>query len=334
VPGVTVLGQPISPEPGKDIIVNPGKNTHLSSDGLELISDVDGYLYRDKGFICVGQLYIVKGNVDFHSGDIDYHGDVLIRGSVLPDFKIKAGGSVTIEGDVEAADVIAKAGNVRIRGGIFGKGKAHIQAPKGILETRFCQDCRLEAGRTLKVDKYIRNCSIVTGTLEMKGVGAHICGSDVHFRERISVNKMGTENGGKNTLYYVDENIDGVEEKMHQMEKSLEALNIKVNQEEAEIARLRVQVPRAKAGSGLASRLQEVLTSYKMNKRTQTLLEKRLESLKEQMVRPSTLERLVEMQYLLPLLEVHIFGKVKVFRESLKSLKIEWRNEDISTLSI
>ena len=70
-----------------------GDNIAPSDDDESIyVSTIDGCINVDKTRISVQPNVIIKGNVDYDYGNIDFNGSVHIRGSVLPGFSVKAGG--------------------------------------------------------------------------------------------------------------------------------------------------------------------------------------------------------------------------------------------------
>lgn len=91
-PGMTVTGKPVPAKPGKAAIIRRGRNTVLDETGHNLYSTIDGHVRVVEDKIAVEPVYEVGGDVDFASGNIDFVGDVVIRGAVTSGFKVRAGG--------------------------------------------------------------------------------------------------------------------------------------------------------------------------------------------------------------------------------------------------
>ncbi len=81
-PGEDLLGRKVMPKKVKHVIFRHGRDLTVSEDGLQLISSVSGHvtLENDKVFVS-NVLEIV--DVDNSTGDIDYQGNVNIKGNVL-----------------------------------------------------------------------------------------------------------------------------------------------------------------------------------------------------------------------------------------------------------
>jgi len=91
-PGVDIYGNEIPASDGKDIALQPGKNTILSDDGVELKSEIDGHAVLIGNRIKVDPIYYVNGDVSYETGNINFLGTVVIRGSIKDDFVVRATG--------------------------------------------------------------------------------------------------------------------------------------------------------------------------------------------------------------------------------------------------
>lgn len=195
-PGMTVTGKEIPPASGKDLVLSAGKNTEISEDGLKLIAAIDGQPVMQGNKICVLPVYEVPGDVDLSVGNIDFVGNVIVRGKVLSGMTVKAQGEVDIYGNVEDATIDAK-GNVRIRNGVTGHGKAVIRTGSNI-NVRFAENATLIASNDIKVGEALMHCQVrCGGKVDVGGrkgliVGGVIkAGEQVHAR--IIGNKLATQ---------------------------------------------------------------------------------------------------------------------------------------------
>lgn len=160
-PGKTVTGQVIH-QKGHSVSLPRGENVALSDDGLSLIADMDGHVeYRD-GKVSVQDVYHIAGDVDFSTGNIKYKGKVHIQGDVRSGFRVEARDSITIEGNVEAAHIYSRSGDVFIGLGIVGKGKANILAG-GNFACGYVQDAAVNASGDILIRRYAINSHIYAG---------------------------------------------------------------------------------------------------------------------------------------------------------------------------
>ena len=119
VTGMNIYGNEIPGKPGSMPAIPNGDNTYLSEDGTKLIAAITGNLTFSNNRFSVRQQFDVPENVDASTGNIEFAGDVIIRGSVLEGYTVKAGGNVTVYGMVEGAQISA-GGNVQLKQGSTG----------------------------------------------------------------------------------------------------------------------------------------------------------------------------------------------------------------------
>jgi len=141
IDGFDVFGHIIKATPGRDIKLPTGKNTVLSADGLKLLADKDGVISFSDSNVDILDIITIDGNVDFSTGNISHKGDVFIKGDVLPDFKVIAGGDIKIGGVVEGAYIESEKGSVIIHSGVLGKvrrGLRRIKTLEHLLYKMLC----------------------------------------------------------------------------------------------------------------------------------------------------------------------------------------------------
>ncbi|HHY39634.1 MAG TPA: DUF342 domain-containing protein [Syntrophaceticus sp.] len=159
--GVTVTGKLLKPPPPKDIPLPRGKNTVVSDDGLKLMANTSGHVEIRSGRICVFPVYVVPGDVDFSTGNIDFIGSVQVMGSVRNGFSVKAEGNVEIMGRLEGGYINA-GGNIVVKEGIVGQGKGNIKAG-GSVYARFLENAQVDAGKDVLVGDTIMHSTVRAG---------------------------------------------------------------------------------------------------------------------------------------------------------------------------
>jgi len=211
IPGKTIFGMVIEAQKGGDITFNALNNIQtVSGKGKVLYySTIEGRvdIIGETG-IAVNQMYEVKGNVDFHTGNIDFNGDVNISGSINPGFSIRAEGNIIVNGMVNRGVQLNAGGNIEVKEGIIGRDDTKLKA-KGYVKALYLQGVTVEADSNVIITDYILNSiikthgklltpskekkatgkgSIIGGeTYAMKGVMANTIGSDVSSNTRIIV---------------------------------------------------------------------------------------------------------------------------------------------------
>ncbi|MFA7406040.1 MAG: FapA family protein, partial [Pelobacteraceae bacterium] len=108
IPGRNIMGQPIPPQPGKPLKCKIGKNILAEDDGARLIAATAGRFCQAAGEISVEEEYVVKGDVNFRIGSINFKGVVDVRGDVLDNFDITATKGLTVSGNIGVCDIASE----------------------------------------------------------------------------------------------------------------------------------------------------------------------------------------------------------------------------------
>lgn len=185
--GLTVTGKPIRPQPCKDLPLVPGNNTEIIDDGLTLVASSPGHVVIEGGRIHVMPVYVVEGDVDFSTGNIDFIGSVLINGSIKMGFLVQAANDVEVKQAIEGGGINA-GGNVYVKEGIRGLGKGRISAG-GSIYAKFLENAYVEAGQDIVIGESIMQSHInAGGKVIVRGkkgqlVGGFCCaGKDIEAR--------------------------------------------------------------------------------------------------------------------------------------------------------
>lgn len=127
VMGYTVNGKLLLPRKGRDKPAIRGTGFSISEDNQEYRSEMDGKVEFINGKIIVSNLFTITGELNYTVGNVDFKGDVHIRGAVRNGMTVKATGNVTIDGVVEGA-VIEAGKNILLRSGVVGNSRCRIRA--------------------------------------------------------------------------------------------------------------------------------------------------------------------------------------------------------------
>jgi hypothetical protein len=177
VPGKTVTGKEIFAEDGEDVPLPVGKNTEESPDGLELRATISGQVIVGPGRIDVEPVYYIKGDVSYSTGNIDFAGSVIIEGSILDGFSVKADRNVEVKGSIEKA-MVEVGGDLIVQNGILGKDEGFIKCSGNII-AKFIEHANIECDGDVIV-------------------GEAIVHSNIDAKKRVIVNgKRGIVLGGK-----------------------------------------------------------------------------------------------------------------------------------------
>ena len=161
-PGTDIFGKELPTRKGKDARLVSGINTKVSDDECSLIAQEEGFLYFGPGgTVNVMAVYMVDGDVDYHTGNIKYKKDIIIKGDLRSGFDVKAGGDVHIRGSVEDSEIHA-AGSVQIDGGVRSSGLALIKAGDDV-KVNFIENTRVETPGNVYINREAINCGIIAG---------------------------------------------------------------------------------------------------------------------------------------------------------------------------
>lgn len=191
VDGRAVTGEPIPAKKGKEARFKLGKNVVIDQDQLCLYAAIDGLVtMTEKDKVNVFPVYEVNGDVDYSIGNIDFVGNVVVRGSVLTGFRVRAAGDIRIIGGVEGAEVYAD-GSIEITAGIVGLNKGLVKAKKTV-KASFIQDGNVEAGEDVIVTQSIMHSNIRAGrNVSCQGTKGLIVGGIVQAGEEIRARVIG-----------------------------------------------------------------------------------------------------------------------------------------------
>lgn len=195
-PGKDVMGNEIpglSGNPAKVFLENnvekddEGNIVAMASGELIIKKDIDEVLH-----ISIEEIYEVRGDVDFNTGNIRFPGKVIIRGSVRPDFIVEADGDIEIYGEIEQAKVYSKK-NVKSNG-IKGGNKGFVKAKN--IYAKFAENATLEAEESIIIDKSIINCKINSAQeVILDGYNSRIVGGSIKALRKVEAYYIGSPMG-------------------------------------------------------------------------------------------------------------------------------------------
>ncbi len=246
-----------------------GRNIYYSEEEpTHMLSKIDGYITKVGTEIVVTNLYNIRGDVDFNTGNIVSKGSLNITGNVKNGFNLDMSEKITIGGYVKDSTIIA-GGDISIRGGFNGTGKGKIVSG-GNVNIRYIRNQTVFSRANITVEK-----EVVEAKLFAKGdiknnmllIGGHsIAGGN------IILNSLGHEYGMETKIevgydYDILSKIEEITKDLKEMQKELKKLK-------AHIAN--------NMSDGVVSKLSKaLLIKYQMNKKNYDILKKKRENLKK-----------------------------------------------------
>lgn len=177
--GYDVKGQLISPKRGKELPPLKGTGFMISEDRKKYYSLLDGIIeLEDERVLNIRNLFVVPGNVDASTGNINFNGDVNIMGNVESGFQVIASGNIVIDGHCESCRIMAGQ-DVVIRKGCQGQNTGEIVAG-GSISGNFFESVKLRAKGDI-IASYLLNTQLFTeGMLQVQGrkgviIGGYAC---------------------------------------------------------------------------------------------------------------------------------------------------------------
>lgn len=128
----------------------------VEGDKSVLRAAIDGAVDWVNGRVSVIDRLTISGDVGVGTGNIDFSGSVIIHGTVQDTFSVIAGKDVSIlspMGIGAVHQIISKNGDIYLRGGVYGHGKATIEA-KGNIYAKHANDCVMRAGNEIHIGYY------------------------------------------------------------------------------------------------------------------------------------------------------------------------------------
>ncbi len=198
-PGKNIYGTEIKGPDWKELPFKGGANTEISEDGNELIASKNGTIVFLHDKVSVNDVTVIKGDVDFNTGNIKCLGSVRVLGNVKTGFEIESDGDLEVVGNVEDCNIDIK-GNIMVKGGFFGKGSGLMKA-RGDVYIKFTEGQRIEAGGDVVIGGEVVNCQILCGgNVLVNGKRGKIVGGEVRAHREIRASFLGAESGTQTLL--------------------------------------------------------------------------------------------------------------------------------------
>lgn len=193
VTGRDVLGNTIDAYEGKGLPPLQCKRCELDEDGSKYYASTEGHVTVEGKCLTVTPIYIIEGDLDAATGDVDFHGDVLVQGNVFAGVTVKTTGNITVNGHVETANLFAGK-DVILKNGMQGSGNGVIRAGGNVM-ARFLEQTQVFAGNEINTGALL-NCEVDAGqSVVISGNRGTIIGGTVKAVEQISAASIGNRAG-------------------------------------------------------------------------------------------------------------------------------------------
>ncbi|MFZ7134366.1 MAG: flagellar assembly protein A [Eubacteriales bacterium] len=105
--GETVTGEILQAKEVVDINLCTGTGASLKDNDNKIVSDIVGRPYLKDGVITVVPLFLVNGDFTNQMGEVNFEGDIIVKGNVLDEVHLKATGNINIVGSVYNSSLYA-----------------------------------------------------------------------------------------------------------------------------------------------------------------------------------------------------------------------------------
>lgn len=232
-PGTNVYGESIPPRKGRDIKIPKGKNTEVSEDGLKLIASISGAPTVADGTIAVSPILEIHRDVDYSTGNIDFVGSVLVKGTIRSHFTVRCEHNLEVWEDIENAD-IEVGGNLIVRRGIYGEPGRKVIVKENLL-AKIIRNADIEVHGDIIVEQGILDSNIKCGgSIRVTSNKGIISGGNIWSLKSIYSFQIGSPYGTK-TLIVVGKDpwksleLDKFIKEKEDIKKKLEEVNTNIN---------------------------------------------------------------------------------------------------------
>lgn len=262
-PGVDLRGKRLAPMAGKPADIKPDDSILVDASGT-LTALRTGVLCVEGRLLKILPCLRIDGYVDFHSGNINFDGDVEILKGIRDQFIVSATGHVRVHGLIEAATL--KVGrDLHALGGMAAKGK-NLIVVKGDVHARYLDNVNGRITGSAIVEREVINCELdINGRLVIRSGG--LLGGRTRVAGSVDVLSLGAPSGDKTIIELAT--IREIDELLAKTEQAYDALKKQVDKVLEELAQL-------KHNKATTAALREQMTELMF---TQNELDQRMQSL-------------------------------------------------------
>lgn len=206
--GTNVLGESLPSLYGAEAKLTPKDGVQITPNGLEYRATRDGIVELKNREIRVIEGLLVPDDVSYKTGHIDAGAsDLFIRGNVLPDFRVKSDGDISIHKVAEACTVIG-ASHLSIRGGVIGRERALVTCGKDMDTLYISGGATVEVRGNLTVGTEVLSSQIrVAGNLTCTEGAGTISGGEIWVFGNTKVRTLGAPASEIQTVVHLGENF-------------------------------------------------------------------------------------------------------------------------------
>lgn len=187
-PGMDITGRPVPQKTGTPAKFNVGAGTQLINNDTQIVATINGNLIFKNNAFVVEEKIVINGDVDISSGNIDFIGDVMIKGNVFEGFRVASKQSITIMGLATGAEIIAD-GDVSVKGGLINSKVTS----KSNVRTGFCENSVINAGGSVESPSFVGGEVFSSDKIIASGKGVMVGGKYTAL-SGVEASVIGSEN--------------------------------------------------------------------------------------------------------------------------------------------
>ncbi|WP_174735032.1 FapA family protein [Mesobacillus harenae] len=196
IAGMSVTGRKIAATNGKPLKIRADKS--VSQIGQQFFAAINGQLTLTESSISVNPVFVVEGDLDIKTGNLDFAGNIVIKGNIPGGYKLKSGGDIRVLGIVEGASLEAN-GNIIVESGITG-GTNGIVSARGSIHAAYLNNAMIKAGENVSIKSSILHSKVIAaGKIECSG--GHVIGGLLAAGKDIFIKELGNELYTKTELH-------------------------------------------------------------------------------------------------------------------------------------
>lgn len=320
--GMTVTGDTIIGREGRYPAVPAGKNTEFNEDKTLLFAKIDGELVFEDNKFHVRNLLTINNDVDNAVGNIDFVGDVLIKGDVREGYTVKADGDIKITGTVEGATVIA-GGNLTIDRGMTGGNKGVIEV-EGTLKCKYLENCSVYAKEGIEADQIMYSTLSTDENIVVKGKKGSVTGGKLIAGKTIEAVTIGTAANTNLKTEIVLGVIPHMVEQLKGLKQEFEVTEAKLHKTAQDIKY--IQGNMEKITPERKELLKKLIFEYQIDDMQYKKLEKEIADM-EQMIQSNTEKCGLKCDNVFPIMNINVCGSTYVLDMELKDCRISRKGE-------
>lgn len=222
-PGTDITGATVPQKPGVPAKYNVGAGTQLMNNDTQIVASISGNLVFKNGAFVVEEKIVINGDVDVSSGNIDFIGDITIKGGVFEGFRVASKRSITIMGLVAKAEIVAE-GDITIK---VGAVNSKIVGKKNV-KIGFCENSNITAEGNVESSSFVGGEVFASEKIIASSGKGVLVGGKYTALNGLEANVIGSENYTK-TIITLGNNAVLMEER-EKLEKENVSLEEQVDQ--------------------------------------------------------------------------------------------------------